>query len=305
MFAVTRLRAGDGDDAALAAAATDAAGGARRPPRFPGRRAGPLRRRSVALGAGHPVGRRRHLPPRAVGRRGEDRRRAGVGARPGRARRLPACGRRHTAAVRGVGRATCGAPPGITDPPPAEARPGAHGGTHMSTPSQNPAGDAPAPRFDDPTRDIRLPSLPDRPRRSSGPSGRRTCDRPSRIRRRHRDAPRSATASRRGAAPEATAVVRRRIAPPAPLRAAERAHRRAVLTAAGAAADVAFDAARQPGAARPGDRSRPLAAVRRPAVGPPAGAPPRPPSIPRRDGWSRRRRRATLAVGGLTCCRSW
>lgn len=33
----------------------------------------------------------------------------------------------------------------------------------MSTPQQDPAGDAPAPRFDDPTRDIRLPSLPDRP----------------------------------------------------------------------------------------------------------------------------------------------
>lgn len=32
----------------------------------------------------------------------------------------------------------------------------------MSTPQQNRAGDAPAPRFDDPTRNIRLPSLPDR-----------------------------------------------------------------------------------------------------------------------------------------------
>jgi hypothetical protein len=33
----------------------------------------------------------------------------------------------------------------------------------MSTPPQDPAGGTPAPRFDDPTRDIRLPSLPDRP----------------------------------------------------------------------------------------------------------------------------------------------
>lgn len=33
----------------------------------------------------------------------------------------------------------------------------------MSPPPHNPAGDAPAQRFDDPTRDIRLPSLPDRP----------------------------------------------------------------------------------------------------------------------------------------------
>ncbi len=33
----------------------------------------------------------------------------------------------------------------------------------MSTPPQDPAGRSPAPRFDDPTRDIRLPSPPDRP----------------------------------------------------------------------------------------------------------------------------------------------
>ena len=87
MFAVTRFRA-TGDDAAALAAAVHrcwARWGATGVPR---RRTRAGRRRPGPVGAGHPLGRRRLLPAGAVGRRGEDRRRARVGARPGRAGRL-------------------------------------------------------------------------------------------------------------------------------------------------------------------------------------------------------------------------
>ena len=89
VFAVTRFRATGDDAAALAAAVAAAAGRARGPAGLPGRRARAGRRRPGPVGAGHPVGRRRLLPAGAVGRRGEDRRRARLGARPRRAGRLP------------------------------------------------------------------------------------------------------------------------------------------------------------------------------------------------------------------------
>ena len=88
MFAVTRFRATGDDAAALAAAVAAAAGRAGGPAGLPGRRARPVRRRPGPVGAGHPVGRRRLLPAGAVGRRGEDHRRARLGARPRRAGRL-------------------------------------------------------------------------------------------------------------------------------------------------------------------------------------------------------------------------
>ena len=80
MFAVTRLRAHGQDGAALADAVTTLLGGAVRPAGLPGRRTRPVGRRPGPLGPGDPLGRRRLVPPGAVGRRGEDRRRTGVGA---------------------------------------------------------------------------------------------------------------------------------------------------------------------------------------------------------------------------------
>ena len=86
MFAVTRFRATGDDGAALAAAVAPLLAALAARPGFRDGELGPVRRRPGPVGAGHPLGRRRLLPAGAVGRRGEDRRRAGLGARPRRAR---------------------------------------------------------------------------------------------------------------------------------------------------------------------------------------------------------------------------